>query len=157
MRQESIPEFMERDPNAYAKCVELLEAGHSPGGAAALCRIPIQLARKIRNLMGESAISAGIRQVARNLTEASQLMSERLVDEADQIPINALPNALGIVVDRTSLLVGQPTVRIEHKNVPSPEDLRKMFDALPQINAVDVSKERPEPPKPLPLKSKQTS
>ena len=108
-QEESVALFMERDPAAYAKIVEFLEAGHSPAGAAALARVPLTLVRKIRNLLGESAIAAGIRATARNLTEASQLMSERLIDEFDQIPISTLPNALGVIVDRTSLLVGQPT------------------------------------------------
>jgi hypothetical protein len=154
--EESIALFMERNPAAYAKIVEFLEAGHSPAGAAALTRTPLATVRKIRNLLGEVAIAAGIRATARNLTEASQLMSERLIDEFDQIPISTLPNALGVIVDRTSLLVGQPTVRIEHRSVPSPEDLKAMFDALPKANAVDVSIEKPHDHSPLPLKSKHT-
>jgi hypothetical protein len=134
---------MERNPAAYAKIVEFLEAGHSPAGAAALTRTPLATVRKIRNLLGEVAIAAGIRATARNLTEASQLMSERLIDEVDQIPINVLPNALGVIVDRASLLSGNPSVRIEHTHVLTPEELRKMFDALPKAKAIDVSKEKP--------------
>jgi len=152
--EESVAIFMERSPELYARIVGLLEEGHSPAGVAALAQVPLAIVRKIRNLLGESAIAAGIRATARNLTEASQLMSERLIDEFDQIPISTLPNALGVIVDRTSLLVGQPTVRIEHRNVPTPQQLREMFDSLPKIDVIDMSKEKPPEPAPLPLKSK---
>ena len=67
--EESVAVLMERDPDAYARIVKFLEEGHSPAGVAALTRVPLVLVRKIRNLLGESAIHAGIRQVARNLTE----------------------------------------------------------------------------------------
>jgi hypothetical protein len=137
---------MERDPAAYAKCVELLETGHSPAGVAALAHVPLATVRKIRNLLGEVAIAAGIRATARNLTEASQLMSERLINEFDQIPVHVLPNALGIIVDRASLLSGNPSVRIEHTHVPTPEDLRKMFDAIPQANATILPPGEPDKP-----------
>jgi hypothetical protein len=113
--EEPVALFMERDPQLYAKAVDYFEQGMSPGGVAASCQIPLQLARKIRNLMGEVAISAGIRQVARNMTEASQLMSERLINEVDEIPINVLPNALGVITDRVSLLSGNPSAMLFYR------------------------------------------
>jgi hypothetical protein len=137
--EESVAVLMERDPDAYARIVKFLEEGHSPAGVAALTRVPLASVRKIRNLLGESAIHAGIRQVARNLTEASQLMSERLVNESGEIPIHALPTALGVIIDRASLLAGNPTARIEHRSVPTPEDLQKMFNELPKANAAVVT------------------
>jgi hypothetical protein len=137
--EESVAVLMERDPEAYARIVQFLEEGHSPAGVAALTRVPLASVRKIRNLLGESAIHAGIRQVARNLTEASQLMSERLVDESGEIPIHALPAALGVIIDHASLLAGNPTARIEHRSVPTPEDLQKMFNDLPKANAALVT------------------
>jgi hypothetical protein len=94
--------------------------------------------RKIRNLLGEAAIHAAIRQTGRNLVEAGQLMSERLADEADQIPIYQLAGAMAATIDRAQLLVGAPTARIEHKSVPSPEDLQAMFDALPKAKVIDA-------------------
>jgi hypothetical protein len=89
-------------------------------------------------VIGESAIHAGIRSVGRNLVEAAQAMSERLVEEGNEIPIHLLPQALAVIVDRAQLLVGAPTARIEHKSVPSPEDLQAMFDALPKATVIDA-------------------
>ena len=141
--EESVAVFMERDPAGYAKIVEFVEQGHSPAGVAALARVPLATVRKIRNLLGESAIHAGIRQVARNLVEASQNMSERLVNESAEIPIQLLPNALGTVIDRASLLSGGVTARAEHrrKDVPTPEQLQELFNALPKAKAIDVQHE----------------
>jgi hypothetical protein len=137
--EESVAVLMERDPEAYSRIVKFLEQGLSPAGVAALTRVPLALVRKVRNLLGEVAIHAGIRQVARNLTEASQLMSERLVNEAGEIPIGSLPSALGVIVDRTLLMSGSPTARVEHRSVPTPEDLQKMFNELPKANAAVVT------------------
>ena len=134
----SVAALMEARPEVYSKVVEFLEQGMSPGGAAALTQVPLALVRKIRNLLGEAAIHAAIRQTGRNLVEAGQLMSERLADEADQIPIYQLAGAMAATIDRAQLLVGAPTARIEHKSVPSPEDLQAMFDALPKAKVIDA-------------------
>ena len=99
--------------------------------------------RKIRNLLGPEALHSAIRATGRNLAEAGQLLSERLINEADQLPVHALPAALGIVVDRSQLLVGQPTMIVGHKSVPSPEDVKRMFDALPKIEVTSVSNAEP--------------
>jgi hypothetical protein len=134
----SIAALMERSPETYAGCVKFIEEGHSPGGIAALCGVSIATVRKIRNIIGKAAIHAGIRSVGRNLVEAAQAMSERLIEENGEIPIAQLPTALGVIVDRASLLSGGVTARIEHKNVPTPEDLQKMFDALPKAKVIDA-------------------
>ena len=134
--------FMDRDPELYAKIVKFLEEGHSPAGAAALARAPLARVRQIRAILGESAVLAGIRGVARNLLEASQNMAERLVDESGEIPIHLLPSALGTIVDRASLLHGNPTAIIQHahaaKNIPTPEQLAEMFNALPLAQAITL-------------------
>jgi hypothetical protein len=141
----SIAALMERSPETYAKCVKFIEEGHSPGGVAALCGVSIATVRKIRSIIGEPAIHAGIRSVGRNLVEAAQAMSERLVEEGDEIPIHLLPQALAVTVDRASLLSGGVTQRIEHKNVPTPEDLLAMFDALPKAKVTEVGSEETKP------------
>jgi hypothetical protein len=132
----SIASLMETRPDVYAKIVGFLEQGMSPGGAAALAQVPLALVRKIRNLLRETAIHAAIRQTGRNLVESCQLMSERLADEADQIPIYQLAGAMAATIDRAQLLLGALTGRIEHKSVPSPEDLQAMFDALPKAKVI---------------------
>jgi hypothetical protein len=48
--QEDLPLaiFMERDPALYARCVEMLEQGHSPNGISALLQVPRATVRQIK-------------------------------------------------------------------------------------------------------------
>jgi hypothetical protein len=83
-------------------------------------------------------------------------MSERLVRESDQIPINLLPSALSTIVDRASLLHGNPTAIIAHTRAPdalSPEDLQKMFDALPCAQATVIEEAKSLSQAPTNIKS----
>jgi hypothetical protein len=146
---ESPALLMERDPELYGRIVDFLGQGLSPAGVAALARVKVGTVRKIRALIGEAAILAGIRAVGRNLVEASQLMSERLVNEAGEIPINMLPSALGTIADRANLFAGGATARIEHRSVPTPEDLKQMFDSLPQADVTTIEETAPEEKKPV--------
>jgi hypothetical protein len=139
-QEEASPALlMEAHPELYQKCVDYLESGMSPGGAAALCHISVGLARKIRNLLGPQALHAAIRQAGRNMIESAQLLSERMVNEGHKIPIHLVPNAVGMMVDKSLLVTGEATQRIEVQHVPTPEELKKMFDALPQIKATPVT------------------
>jgi hypothetical protein len=113
--------LMEARPETYQKCVDLLESGISPGGAAALCHISTALARKIRNILGTDALHAAIRAAGRNMIESAQLLSERMVNESHKIPITQVPNALGMMVDKSLLVTGAPTQRIEVAHVPTHE------------------------------------
>ena len=89
---------------------------------------------RIRDLHPETL--SQIRQtLAMNLVEAAQNLTERLVEEADQLNPADIGKTLAIVVDKHLLLSGHATARIEHRNVPTPEELREMFEALPMANA----------------------
>jgi hypothetical protein len=128
---ESIAALTARSPERYARIVELLEAGHSPGGVAALMNVNIATVRAVRELVG-GAIHTAIRKLGYDLTEAAQRAAERLVNEIDRVPIDKLPQALAILLDKSLLIAGAPTQRVavERAKVLSPEQLREMFDRL---------------------------
>jgi hypothetical protein len=57
-----------------------------------------------------------------------RLAADRLLDEVDQIPIQSLPIALGIAVEKAELLSGGATSRIEHADSgPTHEDYLRMI------------------------------
>jgi hypothetical protein len=57
-----------------------------------------------------------------------RLAADRLLDEVDQIPIQSLPIALGIAVEKAELLAGGATSRIEHtESGPTHEDYIRMI------------------------------
>ena len=126
--------LMDSQPEIYAGIVNSLADGESCAQLAKRTGFEIQLVRKIRELHPE-VIEAGSKAVLSRLGEALHNGSERLANEMHNIPIASLPIAVAVLVDKVQLLSGGATQRIEKINAASPEDLRAMFDALPEANA----------------------
>lgn len=121
-------------PKTYDQIITLLANGHSPTKVSKWTGIEAPVVRRIRDLHPETL--SQIRQtLAMNLAEAAQNLTERLVEEADSLEPADIGKTLAIVVDKHLLLSGHATARIEHRNVPTPEELQAMFDALPMANA----------------------
>jgi hypothetical protein len=118
----------------YDQIITLLAHGHSPSKVAKWTGIESPVVRRIRDLHPETL--SQIRQtLAVQLGEAAQNLAERLVEEADQLDPADIGKTLAIVIDKHLLLSGHATARIEHRNVPTPEELQAMFEALPIANA----------------------
>src|SRR4029077_7871687 len=121
-------------PRTYDQIITLLAAGHSPTKVPGGTGTETAVVRRIRDLHPETL--SQIRQtLAMNLAEAAQNLTERLVEEADQLDPGDIGKTLAIVVDKHLLLSGHATARIEHRNVPTPQELQEMFEALPMANA----------------------
>jgi hypothetical protein len=140
---ESVAVLAERDPALYSKITELLEAGHSPGGVAALTNTNIQTIRARREVCS-GAIHAAIRRMGYDLVEASQKAASRLADEIDQVPISKLPQALSVLLDKVALISGLPTSRVEvgHAKPLDREALLRMYDALvaKRADAIEITR-----------------
>jgi hypothetical protein len=76
-----------------------------------------------------------------DLVEAAQRAAERLVNEIDAMPLEKLPSALAILLDKSLLIHGQPTVRVEvgHVKAPDRAKLLEMYEALhKRAKAVEI-------------------
>jgi hypothetical protein len=127
---ESLSELMQRDPAVYEKCTEYLSQGNSVTGTSALTGVASGTVRAIREVLGDAVVHAGIRRAGANITEAVSILSERLIEEASALPVDKIPGALGVLIDRALLINGGPTVRVEHTKVLSREELLRMYDSL---------------------------
>lgn len=151
---ESVADLMSRDPELYEKITDYLEKdGLSPNAISALLSIQGIRAhpdtiRRIRNLLPVEVRHSAIRAITSNMIETCQLLSARMVREADQIPTGQMASALGVLTDKIMLLVGEPSQRIEvsHTKTVSPEQLREMFNRLPK--AADAREVTPSHPRP---------
>ncbi len=121
-------------PTTYDQIITLLAAGHSPTKVTKWTGIEAAVVRRIRDLHPET-LSQVRQTLAANWAEAAQNLTERLVEEADQLDPGDIGKTLAIVIDKHLLLSGHATARIEHRNVPTPEELQAMFEALPMANA----------------------
>jgi len=86
------------------------------------------------------AIDTIKQETLKQLTRAAAVGAERLADALESSPakMGELAVALGIAIDKMQLLGGEPTARIEHRSVPSHEDINRFLEALP-VAAATVS------------------
>jgi hypothetical protein len=131
----SLSDFIEQNPDAYRSVVDLLCQGHS-----------------IQNVSNSTGVDAVIvkaaswfvpdyRQIcknatARNLALANLRMSEILAERTDSLPVDRVPFALAVSVEKSELLSGGITQRTETRQIVSREELQRLFEQLPKATVI---------------------
>jgi hypothetical protein len=128
--------------STYEQIITLLANGHSPFKISQWTGIETDVVRRIRDLHPE-ALERIKANLAANLAEAAQALSERLIENAHRLRPENIAKALAIAVDKHALLSGGVTARTEHRRVPTPEELQAMFESLPKAN-VTVIEDKPK-------------
>lgn len=119
--------LMESRPTIYRALVEGLGQGL---GVRQLCRAYRVSHHTVAAVMArESQAVATLKErTVSVLRTFGRLAADRLLDEVDQIPIQSLPIALGIAVEKAELLAGGATSRIEHtESGPTHDDYLRMI------------------------------
>lgn len=122
------------DPVKYARIAVRLMDGQSAAEIEDIENVPAELLRCMRMAHPE-ILHAGRLEILANLEEVSVAFTRRLVAEHHDLPIDKVPQALSTVIEKLALLSGGATQRVEHANVPSKEELKAMFEALPKADA----------------------
>jgi hypothetical protein len=121
-------------PSAYKQILAFLAEGASPARISEFTTVDAYIIRRIRDSHVE-AVEKMKERLVTNLAEASLRLSERMVESADKLKPREIPQSLAVAIDKHQLLSGGVTARTEHRNVPTPEELQDMFNALPRANA----------------------
>jgi hypothetical protein len=119
--------LMESRPTIYRALVDGLGQGL---GVRQLCRAYRVSHHTVAAVMArESQAVATLKErTVSVLRTFGRLAADRLLDEVDQIPIQSLPIALGIAVEKAELLAGGATSRIEHtESGPTHDDYIRMI------------------------------
>ena len=119
--------LMESRPTIYRAIVDGLGQGL---GVRQLCRAYRVSHHTVAAVMArESAAVATLKErTVSVLRTFGRLAADRLLDEVDQIPIQSLPIALGIALEKAELLSGGATSRIEHaESGPTHEDYLRII------------------------------
>ena len=119
--------LMESRPTIYRAIVDGLGQGL---GVRQLCRAYRVSHHTVAAVMArESQAVATLKErTVSVLRTFGRLAADRLLDEVDQIPIQSLPIALGIAVEKAELLSGGATSRIEHsESGPTHDDYLRMI------------------------------
>jgi hypothetical protein len=116
------------------RVMSLLANGVSPHKVKVLTGVPSEVARRIRER--NPRFLRNVREaIAANLAEASQVLSERLVETAHDMPVKHLASMLATSIDKMQLLSGGVTARTEVRQITSPEELQRIFDSLPDVSS----------------------
>jgi hypothetical protein len=119
--------LMESRPTIYRAIVDGLGQGL---GVRQLCRAYRVSHHTVAAVMArESQAVATLKErTVSVLRTFGRLAADRLLDEVDQIPIQSLPIALGIALEKAELLSGGATSRIEHaESGPTHEDYLRII------------------------------
>jgi hypothetical protein len=119
--------LMESRPTIYKALVDGLGQGL---GVRQLCRAYRVSHHTVAAVMAResNAIATVKERTVSVLRTFGRLAADRLLDEVDQIPIQSLPIALGIAVEKAELLSGGATSRIEHaESGPTHEDYLRLI------------------------------
>jgi len=118
-------------PQTYRLIVEALGAGLGIKAIARTLHVSRNTVRAVRD-RERPAVDPLLKRTTHNLRRFSDLAAERLIEEIDDIPLSALPIAMGIATEKAQLLEGQATSRVERRAAePSIDDVRSYLQGLP--------------------------
>jgi hypothetical protein len=129
-------------PEDYLAIIDDLASGISVKAIAEKhhkARITIRTIRDRHPAAAESYSVA----LNRNLEDGIHLLTEMLIEKADDIPAGKLGLNIHLLHKTHELHSGRATSRTEHVSVASPEDLQSLFDQLPTADASVIYRETP--------------
>jgi hypothetical protein len=119
------------------KLLHLLASGNSPKKIQTLLGIEEEVVRLVRHANPDSI--RNIKQhLATQMAEATQVLTEQLIEHAHEIPPEHLGRAIQATFQAHQIYSGGYTARVEHRTIPTPEDLQKMFDSLPSLEVTQI-------------------
>ena len=130
----AVEELISREPELCREAVELLAAGQSVEKVVARTGIGVENARTLSEFVPDYALIVRSMTV-KNLRAANLRMSEIMAEQADRISADKLAFSLAISAEKSELLGGGLTQRVEHRRVVTPEELQQLFEALPRAKA----------------------
>ncbi len=120
------------DREKYDTIVAALGEGMGIRQIARALKVSTNTVRAIRDRECE-LVDDGKRRTAQALRRFARMGAERLVEEIDEIPVDKLPLAVAIAVDKAQLLDGEATARIETVKSYDPGAWQELVQSLPEI------------------------
>lgn len=124
--------MMDGAPDKYLQILESLSRGDSITKVTKELKVNKEIVRGIRDRHPNHILDVQGRSIKANLQETIHRMSEVMVEKVDDIPPGKMGYNFGAILDRYLLMEGQATSRIEHIKVSSPDDLKRMYEQLPE-------------------------
>jgi hypothetical protein len=119
------------------KILHLLASGNSPAKVQKLIGTDEEVVRRVRHA-NPDAVKNIKQHLSMQMAEATQVLTEELLDRVHEIPAEHLGRALQVTFQAHQIYSGGYTARVEHRTVATPEDLQKMFDSLPSLEVTQI-------------------
>lgn len=128
--------LLESDPKGYKDIIERLSLGQSVAKITRETGFQPAIIRSVVKVHPQ-AIESRRESIIDLLEESIHSVAEKISEGVDDLSINRAAELLKETVKNYQLLRGEVTSRSETRSVASPEDLQKMFDALPKAKVID--------------------
>jgi len=137
------------DPDKYRMIVSLLTEGIGLHQIAKLCRVSVNTVMAVRE-REPAVIETEKKMLGAKMRGTVRLMIDRVIHAMSDgsLEINNVRDlqsmlvGAGILTDKSELLMGGPTARVEHRDSVKVGDLEDLWQALP-ADVIDVD---PDPP-----------
>ncbi len=124
-------------PEVYRAIVTCLAEGMGVRATARALKVSTNTVAAVREREG-SSVETQKKETVSKLRQFARLGAERLLDEVDKIPLQSLPIAIGIAVEKAELLDGGATARVEHVKAPGEKAFKELLEMLPEAEATVV-------------------
>lgn len=137
--REAVGEFtgerlFRQRPEVYRAIVTCLAEGIGVRATARALKVSTNTVAAVRAREG-ATVETQKKETVSQLRQFARLGAERLLDEVDKIPLQSLPIAIGIAVEKAELLDGGATARVEHVQAPGEKEFKQLLDMLPEADA----------------------
>ena len=133
----TLSDLIEQKPDAYRAVVDLLSQGQSIQAVSASTGVDFAVVKAASWFVPDYRIVCK-NATARNLALANLRMSEILAEHTDKLPIDRVPFAMAVGIEKGELLSGGITQRTETRQVISREELQRIFESLPRAKAREL-------------------
>lgn len=135
--------YKKKDPEKYNLILQLRKEGKSYNQITAETGAATNT---IARICAENAEELGKwkRRVSTKLGEAIDLLSERLVKEADDVSLSQIPVSIAIALDKKAALDGENITHVVHHKGLTHSDLGDKLDKMRQANVINVDNQSSE-------------
>jgi hypothetical protein len=133
----SLSDLIEQKPDAHRAVVDLLSQGQSIQAVSGSTGVDFAVVKAASWFVPDYRIVCK-NATARNLVLANLRMSEILAEHTDKLPIDRVPFAMAVGIEKGELLGGGVTQRTETRQVISREEIQRLFDQLPKAKAREL-------------------
>lgn len=135
--------YKKKDPEKYNLILQLRKEGKSYNQITAETGAATNT---IARICAENAEELGKwkRRVSTKLGEAIDLLSERLVKEADDVSLSQIPVSIAIALDKKAALDGENITHVVHHKGLTHSDLGDKLDKMRQANVINIDNQSSE-------------